>query len=234
MKTLKILLLVVALTVSTSFASAQEEYSREYVLPKYTIAVQPLYLFNGGLRADFEKQLDSPGKWLQFHVSGFILPEKEIDYQNYRTHYYYYDNSWGTFNSNFNDILGLYGFGLGSAYKYLFKHSSFYFSAGLNYNFYNVTYANYGLESFVEDGMTFYEYRYSPAVQNFHKFRPNANIGIQSSLSNLVFYDFYIGLGYAYSLYDKSKKAFDSTIFGYGYRGLTISGGFRIGVTFGK
>ncbi|MFV0417625.1 MAG: hypothetical protein ACK5KT_02675 [Dysgonomonas sp.] len=208
---------IVATSIHAQYKNNMDNY------PKYTIAVQPFYLLNGGLRFDFEKQLNSPKNWLQLSISGYHLP-----YQNSNWDW------WETPNSNYDPISKLNGLGAGAAYKSIFYSTSVYYSAGLSYTHYRVTYSGADYHKFVEDGLTYYEYYRSDQKQIFNKLTASLCLGIQSTLNNLGFFDAYLGLGYSHSFYDASKRAFDDNQFGYGYRGLHVTGGVRFGITFGR
>ncbi|MBB4035693.1 hypothetical protein GGR21_001588 [Dysgonomonas hofstadii] len=193
--------------------------------PKYTIAVQPFHLMNGTLKLDFETQLKSPKNWLQLSISGSYLGTRDMYSSNY---------SWSTFNSDFNDFSGLKGFGLGAAYKSIIYSTWLYYRAGVAYDHYRVKYPGFGYFPYIEDGLTYYEYHWTQQKQIFNKLSSSICIGMQSHFSNVLFFDAYIGIGYAYSMYDKDKRSFEEGMYGFGRRGAFLAGGVRIGVAFGK
>ena len=210
------------LTIIGTCSLKAQTNSAEDNSEKYIIAVQPFLLMNGGLRVDFETRLKNPKSWLQVSLTGYRLP-------------YYNDDEWGgweNFNSDFDLFRELKGLGIGGAYKYLLYKDIFYASAGLSYTYFEVTYQGGYYNPYQEDGLTFYEYSRTDRRQYFNKLYSNICVGLQTYLSNALYGDAYIGLGYSYSFYDKEKAAFDDSIFGYGRRGLTVAGGVRIGVAF--
>ncbi len=194
--------------------------------PKYTFAVQPLYLINGGLRFDFEQQLQSQKEWLQYSIMGYYYQPKTYD--NYYNGYSYF--RWEPFYSDFDSFSAFKGVGAGLAYKY-FLPRFFYISPGVNYSYFNVAYKEYAFSPYNEDGLTFYEYGYMPFEQNFHKLKSEVTVGIQSTLRKLIFVNVYAGFGYTYSFFDENKAAMNNSIFSFGYRGLTLTAGFRVGIT---
>lgn len=216
------LILLLCFTISALNAMAQKQDGAEK-LPKYTISTEIFTLASGGLRLDFEKQLSSPKDWLQIHVNGYYLP-----YRNNKW------DSWETLQSDSEPIDKLNGAGFGIAYKSFFYKDIIYYRAGVSYNHYRVKYSGYDYISFVEDGLTYYTYEEREWKQVFNKILPSLSLGIQSSLSNKIFFDAYAGVAYSASFYDKDKYAFDDNIFGYGYRGVTMTGGIRVGFAFGK
>lgn len=211
------ILVIVATGIHAQYTNNMENY------PKYTLAVQPFYLDNGGLRFDVERQLNNPKNWLQLSISGFYLPHK-----NNRIEY------WKTSNSDYESFNKLNGLGTGLAYKSIFYSTSLYYSAGLSYTHYRVTYSDSNYHRFMEDGLTFYEYYQSNQRQIFNKLTGSLCFGVQSSLNRIFFIDAYLGLGYSYSFYDEKKKPFNDNMYGYGYRGLHVTGGVRFGITFGR
>lgn len=192
-------------------------------LPRYTIAVQPLILSNGGLKIDFEKRLKQSKNWLQLGLTGFYRPRYKGDH-----------DGWENFNSDFDPLNKYNGFGVDVNFKHFFGSNFFWWSAGLGYTYHEVYYNTWGYDSYKEEGLTFYEYVEKEQRQVFNKVYPNISIGIQSSLRRLFFIDAFLGLGYAHSFYDKGKRAFDDNMFGYGFRGMRCHGGVRIGMPLGR
>jgi len=221
---LTVFILLLALSGSLAGQEVKKRNSLEGY-PKYTIAVQPFHLMNGTLKLDFETQLKSPKNWLQLSISGSYLPKKDI----YRAEY-----SWSNFNSDFNDFTGLNGFGVGAAYKSIIYSTWLYYSVGASYSHYRVRYAGYGYFPYIEDGLTYYEYYPAQQKQIFNKLSSSVCLGMQSHFSNTLFFDVYIGIGYAHSMYDENKRSFEEGMYGFGRRGTFLAGGLRIGVAFGK
>jgi len=219
-----IMLLILSSSITNRLQAQNISISQEGITPKYTLAVQPFVLSNGGLRLDFERQLHHPHHWLQLGITGYHLPE--ISAEEDRVHFAGYDN----------EIKGLKGVGIHGSYKLFLPSTweSFYTMGNLSYTFQQVKYMDTGYHSFIDDGMKYYEYSTIMQSQKFNRMGINAFIGFQSPLIKNIFLDFYAGIGYAVSLYDKNKKHFDTSILDYGHNGITIGGGVRIGVAFGK
>lgn len=225
MKKIILLACIICQTVTT-FAQKKEKYYNEEVMPKYTISVHPSYLFSNGLRFDFEKQLGSPNKWLQVTATGYYASDYDSDDG--------YDDGWINFNTSFDTpIQALKGAGLGVAYKEFFtKKKTLYYSAGLYYTHYDVKIKEYGYYPFTENGLTFYEGLTKNIDIDYDKINANIVVGVQTSPAQGLFCDFFVGAGYAYSFYN--KPYLNKNQFEYGYRGLQIVGGFRMGIGFGK
>lgn len=218
----KLIILILCLGF-VSNANAQKKKLNMDNFPKYTLAIQPFYMYNGGLRLDFEKQLDNPRNWLQLNIAGYYLPMRENSYEY-----------WETPNSDFDNFSGLKGGGIGAAYKSIFYGTGIYYSAGLNYAHYRVSYPSFEFVKYQEDGLTFYEGRETTINQIFNKFTSSLCIGVQSSLNRTFFFDTYLGLGYSYSFYDKNKWAMNDNPWSFGHRGFHLTGGIRFGVAFGR
>ena len=223
---LTVLLLFVG-NITGQINQAKEEY------PKQTISLQPFYLFNGGLRLEYERQLRSPREWVQINITGYHITS-DSDFENY------YSTDMSVSNSNFDDINKVRGFGIGGGYKYfLTKMPEYhwnglkpYVNANLSYTHFNVHHPTWGYTPFKENGLTFYEYGYINKLSKFDRLNTSVNFGFQSSLFNLFYYDMFVGMGYSYSFYKKEDKAFTEGIYSYGYRGLQFNAGARIGVCF--
>lgn len=216
MKTyIKLFLLLFSIGFTTN-SIAQEKTQSDY--PRYTIAVQPFYLLNGGLRVDFEKQLGNSKRWLQANISGFYLPHKDES-----------SSTWETMNSDYDPFCKLNGLGIGFAYKSFFYRPSLYYSAGVSYTHYRVTYSDFDYFEFEEDGLKYYEYFQADHRQIFNKLTASLCLGIQSDVRKKMFFDTYLGIGFSHSFYDDRKRNYNDNVLGYGYRGFHVTGGVRIG-----
>jgi hypothetical protein len=96
-----------------------------------------------------------------------------------------------------------------------------------------VRYRDSFMRAFEEEGLTFHEYVEDVDVnQRFDKLSGALRMGFFSTFRRAVFVDVYAGLGYAYSFYDKDKRAYDNGVFTFGHRGFFPSLGVRVGVSF--
>lgn len=219
------ILFCVCLSDSNHSLSAQEKEKKD-VLYNYSIAVQPLYLVNGGLRIDFEKRLKDPRHMLQVSAIGYIHPRRDDPYEHWES----------LLIDDYYDVNKLMGAGLAVDHKwFLFPKARFlYLSAGVSYTYFDVRYNGFKNISFVEDGLTFYETRYMELKQTFNKVGGNVCFGLQTAPRRPFFIDGYVGFGYSYSFYDEKKFFIEDNMFNIGYRGLTFTTGIRIGYRFGK
>jgi hypothetical protein len=199
---------------------AQVVYYKE-PLPRYAFTVEPLYLFNGGLRINAEKQMTKK-EWLEVNITPYYVQNDDNEYNIY--------NEWffSTSNSDFDYFSKLQGIGVGGGYKY-YLSSHFFVNPGISYTFYKVKYPSYSFHPYQEDGLTFYTYDYNQASQHFNKFTLSFCFGGRTSFDNLFFIEYYGGLGQAFSFFDSNKKPFDDTIFGFGHTGLYLTAGMKFG-----
>lgn len=186
----------------------------------YTITVQPLYLFNGGLGLDIEKKIKH-NKWIQLSISGYYLGERDSGY------------SWGTSNSDGDDFTALKGFGVGAGYKSFFNNSLFYYKAGMSYTYYNVSYLGGEFYPFEENGLTFWEFEYKTQKEQYNKLNGNICLGLQTApVKGRFVLDFYAGVAYSYSFYGDKNAPFTEKVYEFGYRGFQPIGGIKLGMAF--
>ena len=191
---------------------------------RYTIAIRPFYLANNGIKVDFEMELPRKGSWLQF--------EGIIRFNTYDNRYRYF----GYWESGDNWFTKLNGYGIGAYYKNYFRPKGWYYDIGILLNHYGVDKPGIVKSSFIEDGLTFIRYDRQMIHWNFFKPSLNFNIGKHFALTRTLFLDAFAGVGYTYSFHDaEANKYFDSyDPRGFSYRGLYVSGGFRIGILWSR
>lgn len=221
---------IVLVFIVTSLASYTQLRAQDIPtapgLKKYTLAVQPFYLANLGLRLDFEKRIGKTNQWLQIGPTGYFSTSSSPSYNNsYKT--------YELLGATERDINRLLGGGLNVGYKKFFSSDLLYWQAGVSYTHYSVKYPSREWVSFIEDEMTFHEYKELELRQKFNKVGANLLLGMQSS-TQYVFLDAYVGIGYSYSFYDANKAHFNDTMYGFGHRGLLFVAGLRFGLGFGK
>lgn len=208
-------------------AVAQSQGIREEKQRNYTIGLHPSLFIDGGLSLEVEKRLGDTKKWLGVRLTGYSLP-----YEEPSPHYYWGSREWQTIQSGGEYFNRQSGVGLRLSYKQFFHKEMLYWGGGLNYSYFDITYQSEGYEPFEEDGLTFYRYRAGDTRQYFNKLNPFLSFGIQSPLRKRFFIDGFLTLGYSHSFYKSDRKAFDDTIFGFGYRGVTLGIGGRVGWSF--
>jgi hypothetical protein len=201
----------------TFLAAAAQEGTRR---PGFTVAFHPFLSISGTTRVDIEKRIGDTDSWLQLNFQAHVLTSHD-DYE-----------FWTVYAGDEEGVRRLRGQGFGLAYKTFF-HRRFYYSAGAAYNDYRVRYLDNVWHVYEEDGLTFREYLVDQEIrQRFQKINATCVAGYQSTFRYLVFIDAYAGIGYAYSFYDDSKRAYNDGNFAFGYRGISPVIGFRLGLSF--
>jgi hypothetical protein len=200
--------------------SAQETIRTPY---KHAFSIQPLYIYINGLRLDYEQQLKNPKHWLQVSATGYFGNED----------FAFLELLMLDLQSNIERVRGG---GLELTYKYFPFTRFFYTAASLSYAHFNVgrKYTNYVLDPYEENGLTYYEPRWSSELEKsfFNKVETNLYIGIQNSLYKKFLIDTYVGIGYKHSFYDSNKFVPNDSFTSLGYTGLTLAMGVRLGYRF--
>lgn len=205
---------------------------------RYSISVHPFQLVNSGMRFDFEFELPQKGQWLQvnfsFYTRRWFTENDRGSYDYYYDDYYgdYYGGGWSNQLSGFDYFRKLGGVGLGVTYKYMFSPAGWYFNVGASVTYYDVHYVKGDYFPVKEGGLTYYEYCMGISNAKFVKPYVNVNIGKHIPFSKNIFMDLYCGVGYAYSIWTGyDRNSYDYTaMYGFARRGLTFSGGMRLGV----
>ena len=216
-KTVTTALLTAACLAACPDAQAQEADATQESF-KNTLAVQPLYWLNNGLRIDYERQLKTPYHWLQVSAIGYYVED---------------ENAFWTLWNNSPDINSAWGAGLEVNYKYFPYGKIFYVSGGLSAAHFSVQYdkINYIYSSYTGEGLTYYEPDWETVEESssFGRLGMNFYAGVQNRHSRHFLIDGYAGFGRVHTFYDKDKYYPDSYLNSLSYRGLTLTIGFRIG-----
>ena len=188
---------------------------------RYTIALRPLYIANNGIKVDFEMELpNSQGNWLQ--IDAVVRFNTSDSAYRYISYWEAGDNWFTTLN----------GCGIGAYYKSYFRPNGWYYNVGLMLNYYGVTKPGTVESTFTEDGLNFIRYDRQMIHWNFIKPAVNFNIGKHFALTERLFLDAFAGIGYTYSIHNRDAYKYFTSYnpCGFSYRGLYVSGGFRIGI----
>jgi hypothetical protein len=187
---------------------------------RYTIAAHPLYIFNNGMRLDFEKRIRNTPSWIQCGIAGYWLSEGEQDY------------NYGVLISG-DELNELRGVGLELNYKHFVdKKETLYFAGGCSYSHYGIEYVDAFWRTYTEDGQTFWTKERGHLSQNINKLGINTYFGYQSPRPTFLA-DMFIGIGYRYSFYSNSMAhPFNDRMLSLGYRGLVFITGVRLGAKF--
>ena len=216
------IILFLCILFNSSMLMAQTEVAK----PRYAISLEPFYLCNGGLRLNLEKKLQS-NNWMEVNLSGYSLPHSDMQPS------YSYGRDLGghlVSNADFTRISGLKGLGIGGSYKHYFYYPFFFVNSGINYTWYKVESPLYDYVLYQEDGLNYYDYTWTYKHQQFHKLTAQVALGLRTSSKYQFFLEHFVGLGYAYSFHDNNQPNYSKTMLGYGYRGLYLTIGLKIGL----
>ena len=225
--------LILLLFASTTFAQTADNKNSDMKLPhqtkRYTVAWQPLFIFNNAVRLDFETRIKDKPAWLQVSPAIYLVRQKERhrDFFGYTNDYYYLTISGDELNRMFGASLEL-------NYKYFFtRKESFYLSGGCSYAHHNIHYEGSFWTSYTEDGLQYHRIDYGDVNQKINKLGLNALIGYQVPNSGYFLFDMFIGAGYRKSFRSNpGARAYDSDILAFGYSGFLFITGVRLGAKF--
>ncbi|MDR1645215.1 MAG: hypothetical protein LBS05_05255 [Tannerellaceae bacterium] len=218
MKRDAIILILLFVTSLLPAANAQTETPETFT---QTLAIQPLYLLNNGLRIDYERQLCNPNQWLQISAIGYYIEDNDALWT-----YWDWSSSYG-----FNRA---WGAGLEINYKYFpTERRQLYFSGGLSASHFNVGYNEYQqqYDIYMQDGLTYYEPQWvnRHLSQRFNRIGMNFYIGRQNRPSRRFLLDWYAGIGRAHSFYNEGRRSPERYYGSLSYSGVTFTLGVRLG-----
>lgn len=199
---------------------------------RYTIAIRPLQLFNNGLKADFEFELNKPGRWLQFSLAGYYAPQYDytITMGEYSFEDYWWGAGWENFMSDGETFEKLSGMGIGIAYKHIFSNSGWYWSAGISFSYYDLSQWISGYGYYDEYGTHIYLDIYDTVNSKNYQSEANVNIGKHFALGRNVFLDVYAGIGGRYTfIVGFDNWYMNDGLQSYQYTGFCVNAGFRLG-----
>jgi hypothetical protein len=216
--TRKILLLV--FSSFTLFSNAQKNDSLGL-----SFNIIPQYLIISGIRGDLEYKLTNK-------INVFVGMQ-------------YYSGTINTAGSETKDLNAtidqskrandkLKGNGWNTGIKYYYSKDNnynYYIGADLTYNKFNIIIKDYDYFPFVDDGLTFYEYRLGDIETDSKQFGYNVNVGATSSFKRFVI-NGWIGVGYTETQLSKNfnkYRKFNSYYGQYAYQGFAPYLGFKIG-----
>lgn len=217
----KILLLV--FSSFTLISSAQNNDSL-----KLSINIVPQYLIISGIRADLEYKLTSKISafgGIQYYSGTINTSGNETRSGNAMS-------SNVDQNKRANDKLEGSGWNTGIKYYFLKeKDYNYYIGADLTYNKFKITIKEFGYFPYVNDGLTFYEYRLGNIETDSKQVGYNICVGATTTFKKFVA-NGWVGLGYTDTQlsqdFNKYRK-YNSYLGQYAYQGLAPYLGFKIG-----
>ena len=112
--------------------------------------------------------------------------------------------------------------------------SGIYFAYGLNYNYFNITYNDFGwVTSKNEDQLDIIEYKLVDQKQTINKIGFAALTGIEVYSSNYFVVDFYVGFGFKYSIINAPngrEDRYKANYLDYGFSGFEPRLGIKVGL----
>lgn len=209
---LKLFILISIAIFSIRHLSAQNEK---------IISIVPQYVFQNGFRVDYEVNLNNDWKsWLQFSPTLFISTDGSgvgsYDYKNMR------------------------GIGMEVHHKYFMQEPDdrrgFYFAYGGGLQFLGLNSDQLVGYGYSENGASYLSYRTEEVKTAINRMLLNVMVGKQVVRYKPFIIDYYLGVGFRYSM-DKDFKMienFNDTWFDYGYSGTLIVAGIKLGFNISK
>lgn len=115
-------------------------------------------------------------------------------------------------------------------------HEGVYFAYGVNFHHFDVAFTRKGwVQQTDEAGLEVYKYRDRPFTEKIDRWGAVAMMGVQRPLTvERMLVDLYIGFGYTNSstATDYSAVRYDVNMYDFGYTGVYILGGFKLGLVF--
>ena len=212
------------LAISLNNLFAQNIVNKDY---KFQVAFVPQYLIAHGIRMDFEYHL-KPNKHILLFSPQFYYDKNRADY-----------GSSAYYEEDHYDLLKGYGIGL---HHKIVIHTlnnntwQIYFAYGGEYARFNIDFQNWEWVKYTEDGLEYIKYDLVDVKQNINRYRFDTYLGFQYNYAQVLFIDFYLGLGGIYS--DSSMNPayatakFEFKMYDYAFTGLYLPIGFRFGFRF--
>lgn len=211
-KTFQLIILIIIFSVSSKQLSAQSEK---------IISIVPQYVFQNGFRVDYEFNLHDDWKsWLQLSPTLFISTD---------------DNGIGSYGYN-----NMRGIGMEVHHKYFMQEPDdrrgFYFAYGGGLQFLGLNADQLVTYDYFENGVPYTSYRTEEVTTTINRLLLNVMVGRQVVRYKPFIIDYYLGVGFRYSM-DKDLKLIDNfndTWFDYGYSGSLIVAGIKLGFNISK
>lgn len=212
-KNISKLILLIALSY---FSIAQLSAQNEKI-----ISIVPQYVFQNGFRVDYEFNLHNDWKsWLQLSPTLFISTD---------------DNDVSSYSYN-----NMRGVGMEVHHKYFMQEPDdrrgFYFAYGGGLQFLGISNDQLVSYDYTENGIHYSSYRTEEVTTAINRLLLNVMVGRQVVRYKPFIIDYYLGVGFRYSM-DKDLKLIDNfndTWFDYGYSGSLIVAGIKLGFNISK
>lgn len=166
----------------------------------------PINSFHNGLRFDYERQLRLETNWIVFSPQVYFGQDQRES------------------TSIKNSYDAVYGGGIEVYHKHFHDNRApmgAYVMYGAKYNYFWVSFPS-------SEGSL-------PISESINRIGANIQLGVQYGNLNYFIFDIYMGLGVRYSFiepHDNEVKNYSDAWWDYGYRGVLLTGGVRIGIPY--
>ncbi len=223
MKNIKIVVFVIIISNFYLIGTAQKDSLKT---SKIQISFAPHYLLFKGIRLDIEPVLKKRNQHIVFAPQIYFRHNIE--------------NGSGKNNNIYeNDYDTLMGLGIDIYHKYypftgINEKRSIYLAYGFSYNYFQLRFRRYDWNIVNEEGLIYYNYEIKSIKEDINRFGAMVLFGVQNNFFKILYIDGYIGFGIRYSVIKSNSDAettdFNETIFDYGFTGVYIPIGFKIGI----
>ncbi len=199
-----------------SFSLGQLQAQNEKI-----ISIVPQYVFQNGFKFDYEFTLGEDWKsWLQISPTLFVgIDDNDVSSYEYKN---------------------MSGFGLEVHHKYFLKEpderKGFYFSYGGGLQRLGIRSDQLVPYTYTENGNNYVSYHTDEVKTVINRALLNIMVGKQIVRHRPLIIDYYIGVGFRYSM-DKDMKlieTYNDGWFDYGYSGSLLVAGIKLGFNFSK
>ena len=216
---MKKLILVKLIVISISFSALAQEIEKIDPFPGFrqSIFIVPQYVAVSGIRIDYERKLKNGEDWL------VVAPQL-------------YSN-----NNGYDQFDSFSGLGLNAYYKMFLSHSrklnknetsrtNVYFATGPVFQYFNMKSIEEIPEEFVEEGVSYIRFNSQEHSTKIYRLGADANFGMQFIINRFSL-DFYGGVGVRFALDENGETMdyFNSYWVDFGYTGILLTGGIRLG-----
>lgn len=180
------------------------------------ISIVPQYVFQNGFRVDYEFNMKNNKKsWIQFSPEFFI--------------------NTGSESMTGKSYKSMSGIGLEIHHKYFMDNHNrrfgYYMAYGTGYQHYGIKDNQQVKFTYSENGAEYFSYKSADVTTPINRILLNFVFGKQVILHKPIILDYYLGVGFRYSMTNKMELIdnYNETWFDYGYSGSLLVAGFKFG-----
>ena len=216
-----IFLLTIGFLMNTSVKAQGAEDIDPFSGINHALFILPQYAAVSGIRVDYERKLKNGRNWMVF------APQ-------------YYSN-----NNGFDQFDSFNGLGLNMYYKKFLSHSqrrnrnetsrtNIYFSTGPVFQYFNMKSTEEIPEQFFEDGIEYIRFNAEEHSTKIYRIGADATFGMQFIFDRFSL-DFFGGAGLRVALDENGETMdyFNEYWVDFGYSGILLTGGIRLGFIIG-